>query len=253
MSKAKWPRPQWSDGGERAFLLWFVFGDFPAEFRIDAAKYRTRGMPDGVQVIRYVNRELAKWDGYPLAGALGAMLWEEDAALFERAKRARECIVIRGEIADPADLDPLRDVVGTIAGLCDLGAVAVIDPQTLDMADATGWRARFFDDDAFHPRDHVLILCSDDEHDAGRAWVHTRGMRKFARPDVSIVNVPPEAVDAAGELALRFVAFQCAGGIVEEGREVEVDGLPEGMRARHGGEAADPDFNNTHFELRWPG
>ena len=28
------------------------------------------------------------WDGYPLAGTLGRMLWEEDARLFEQAKRA---------------------------------------------------------------------------------------------------------------------------------------------------------------------
>jgi hypothetical protein len=33
-----WPRPRWRDSGAEALLLWFVFGDFDAEFRIDEAK-----------------------------------------------------------------------------------------------------------------------------------------------------------------------------------------------------------------------
>ena len=92
--------------------------------------------------MRYVNRELAKWDGYPLAGALGKLLWEEDARLFERAIRAGECVMLRGSIADPPDLDALRDLVGTISALVDLGGVAVIDPQTLSMFGDDAWRAR---------------------------------------------------------------------------------------------------------------
>ena len=39
MSEVNWPRPQWRDSGDQAFLLWFVFGDFEPEFKIDAQKY----------------------------------------------------------------------------------------------------------------------------------------------------------------------------------------------------------------------
>lgn len=252
MTTTNWPRPQWTDGGGQAFLLWFVFGDFDTDFRIDAQRYRTRGTPEGIEVVRYVNRELAKWDGYPLAGTLGGLLYEENSRLFERAKKAGECVMLRGAIADPKDLDGLRDLVGTITALVDLGGVAVIDPQTLSMFDAEEWHRRFFADDAFNVRDHVLILCSDDERNAGRLHVHTRGLRKFARPDVSICNVPPAVAGDAGELAERFVAFQAAGGLVEEDREVEIDGIPEGIRVHHAGADDDPEFNNRHLALRWP-
>ena len=251
MSKANWPRPQWQDSGEQAFLLWFVFGDFEADFAIDAQRYRTRGTPAGVDVVRYVNRELAKWDGYPLSGALGKLLWEEDARLFERAKRAGECVMLRGEIADPSDLDALRDLVGTVTALTDLGGIAVVDPQTLSMFGADAWRMRHARD-TFNARDHVLILCSEDTHNEGRLHVHTRGLRKFARPDVSIRNLSPNAASLAGELAERFVDFQCAGGIVAAGHEVELEGAPDGMRARVAGELDDPEFNNRHLALHWP-
>lgn len=252
MSEAKWPRPQWQDSGDEAFLLWFVFGDFDADFQVDAERYRTRGTPPGVEVVRYVNRELARWDGYPLAGTLGRLLWDEDAKLFERAKAAEQCVMLRGAVGDPADLDGLRDLVGAITALGDQGGVAVVDPQTLSMYDAAEWRRRFFARDAFQARDHVLILCSEDEDNAGRLWVHTRGLRKFARPDVSIRNVPPAAANVAGELAERFLDFQAAGGLVEDGHAVEIDGAPAGLRVRVAGDEHDPEFNNRRLDLRWP-
>jgi hypothetical protein len=232
--------------------LWFVFGDFEPGFIIDAPRYRTRGTPAGVEVVRYANRALERWDGYPLAGTLGRLLWDEDARLFERAKRSGECVMLRGALADPADLDALRDLLGTITALTDLGGVAVVDPQTLSMFGAADWRRRFFATDAFAARDHVLILCSEEDDATQRLHVHTRGLRKFARPDVSVRNVPPTAAALAGELAERFVDFQCAGGLVADGHAVELDGTPDGIVARLAGTLEDPAFNNRHIALHWP-
>jgi hypothetical protein len=252
VTAAHWPRPQWQDSGEQAFLLWFVFGDFEPVFTIDAPRYRTRGTPAGIEVVRYANRALERWDGYPLAGTLGRVLWDEDARLFERAKQAGECVMQRGTLAYPADLDALRDLLGTITALTDLGGVAVIDPQTLSMFNAADWHRRFFAADAFNARDHVLILCDEDDSATDRLHVHTRGLRKFARPDVSVRNVPPAAAALAGELAARFVEFECAGGLVADGHAVEFDGAPLGMTVRVAGANNDPAFNNRHLALRWP-
>lgn len=252
MSQSKWPRSQWKDSGEPAFLLWFVFGDFEADFQIDADRFRTRGTPAGVEVVRYRNRELAKWDGYPLAGTLGNVLYEENSTLFERAKGSADCIMLRGSVADREDLDELRDLVGTIGALVALGGVAVIDPQTLSMFSAQEWRQRFGGEDTFVVRDHVLILCSEDARNEGRLHVHTRGLRKFARPDVSIRNVPARGAEMAGQLADHFVAFQADGGLVEDGHVIEMEGAPSDMTVRHAGAPDDDEFNNRHLALRWP-
>jgi len=252
MSEPHWPRAQWRDGGDEAFLLWFVFGDFDADLRIDGDRYRTRGLPAGIDAVRYRNEALARWDGYPLAGTLGKVLWDEDARLFEQAKRAGECFMVRGTLRDPSDLDALRDLVGTIEALCDAGGIAVVDPQTLSMFSAADWHARFFAPDTFAARDHVLILCDGDDRNAGRLRVHTRGLRKFARPDIDIRNVPPAVAAHAGGLAQGFVEFQCDGGIVEDGHAVEVEGAPQGIVAHLSGAHDDADFNNRHLALRWP-
>jgi hypothetical protein len=114
------------------------------------------------------------------------------------------------------------------------------------------WRARFFASDEFVPRNHIVILASDDDHAPGRPWIHTRGMRKFARPDIGIWNVPPEYAAHAGQLAQGFADFQALGGIVEDGREIAIEGLPSNVRARHAGSLDDPGFNNVHLAIRWP-
>jgi hypothetical protein len=249
----QWPRAQWQDGGGQAFLLWFVFGDFEPGFTIDAPKYRTRGTPPGIEVVRYSNRALERWYGYPLAGTLGRVLWDEDARLFERAKKAGECMMLRGAIADPPDLDALRDLIGTITALTDLGGIAVVDPQILSMYAADAWHRLHFARDAFVARDHVLILCDEDVDAGDRLHVHTRGLRKFARPDVSVRNVPAAAAALAGELAERFVEFLCAGGLVADGHVVEFEGAPQGLRVHVAGSSDDPAFSNRHLAMRWPG
>ncbi|HEY6984952.1 MAG TPA: hypothetical protein VH375_02635, partial [Rhodanobacteraceae bacterium] len=184
MTPPHWPRPHWRDSGAQAFLLWFVFGDFAADFRIDAEHYRTRGTPAGVDVTRHAHESLRAWDGYPLGGTMGKLFGDENKLLFAQARAARDCLILRGEIADPADLDGLRDLVGTITALVDLGGIAVVDPQMLSLFGPAEWRARFFASDEFVPRNHIVILASDDDHAPGRQWIHTRGMRKFARPDI---------------------------------------------------------------------
>lgn len=252
MDAPHWPRQRWQDSGDDAFLLWFVFGDFDADLRIDAERYRTRGLPAGIEVVRYKNDALAKWDGYPLAGTLGNLFWDENARLLEQARRAGECYLLRGTLHDPADHDALRDLVGTIQALCDAGGIAVVDPQTLSMYSAEEWRRRFFAPDSFAARDHVLILCDADADNASRMRVHTRGLRKFARPDIDIRNVPPALAAHAGELTQGFVEFQCDGGIVADGHAVQVEGAPQGIVARLSGAFDDGDFNNRHLALRWP-
>ena len=128
----------------------------------------------------------------------------------------------------------------------------MLSPPVLSMFDPVEWRARFFASDEFVARNHVAILASDDDAAFGRKWIHTRGLRKFARPDIGISNVPPEYAGHAGQLADRFVEFQAQGGIVEDGREIVIEGLPASMRVKHAGSLDDPKFNNTHLAIRWP-
>lgn len=248
---ARWPRPHWqARHGADALLLYFVFGDFPRKLNIPLSNYHSAGLPDGVQLYRHSHEELRKWDGYPLAGALGDILHDDNPAGVARAGLAADVLSVRGSVSDPASLDYLRDTTGVLAGLLDLGGSTVVDPQMLSLFGADDWRHRYLIKDGAPPRSHVLILVNPDEN--GGQWVHTRGMHKFARPDLSVRQVPDAQVERAGALCQKLVDMQALGAWIDEGQTLDVDGIPGNLIARHDGDINDPRFNNSHIELVWP-
>lgn len=250
MTEPDWSRPQWSRDEAKAMLLYFVFGQFAGELRLDLSANGSAGLPPGIEMHRVPKALLAHWEGHPLRGALGGTLRDGNPDAFEAARTASECLMLRGELSDPDSLGYLRDTLGVVSALLDAGGVAVVDPQILEIFTADDWRARYAGTECSTPRNHVLILCQDD--DADLAWVKTRGMRKFARPDVSIRRVPQGEVQHAGSVAARLVDLQARGMRFGEGSTVGVEGLPGGLKVTRGGSLHDPGFNNTHLELTWP-
>jgi len=252
-ASAVWPRPYWTPGDEHAVLLFFVFGEFAETLHIPAARHGSKGLPDGIELFRYPREVLEQWQGYPLHGALGEVLHQDHPQAYAAACKAPEVLSVRGRIEDMDSLDYLNDTLGVIAALMEIGGVAVADPQILSLFDGDSWNGRFMIEGGAPPRRHVLILCNDDgESDDGTAWVRTRGMRKFGRPDVSIRGVPRVDSDKAGELCLRLVEMQVLGARFVQGQELEIEGLPGAMQAQLGGSLEDPQFNNTHVRFDWP-
>ena len=161
--------------------------------------------------------------------------------------------MLRGDVADPADLDSLRDLVGTITALVDLGGVAVVDPQMLSLFDPAEWRARFFESDEFLPRNHIAILASEDDAAFRPQAGSTRAACASSRgPTSASATCHPNTPATPASSQHRFADFQALGGIVEEGREIVIDGLPASMRAHHAGALNDSGFNNVHLAIRWP-
>ncbi len=245
---APWTRPYFWRSDARAMLLYFVFGEFPEELKLDIGRHGSAGLPAGITMHRFDKSTLAHWEGHPLRGALGKLLRDDDPETFEAARAANECIMLRGEIDDPESLDYLRDTLGMIGALLDAGGKVVVDPQMLALFSARGWRERYADGGA-SPREHVLILCHDEQ---GGAWVRTHGLRKFARPDISIRRVPQTEVERAGALAMRLVELQAQGMRFVDGTALEAEGVPPGLIAHLGGSLENPQFNNVHVEFVWP-
>jgi hypothetical protein len=160
-------------------------------------------------------------------------------------------MVVRGTLKDSKETGYLRDTLGVLAGLLDIGGVAILDPQTLSLLSAADWRRKYLVAEGAPIRNHLLILC-DSEPEPGHSWIHTRGMRKFGRPDVSIHQVPDAAIDRAGLLCETLVQMQALGAHFVDGQRLAIEGLPEGVQVKLGGGLADPDFNNTFVELYWP-
>lgn len=229
-------------------VFFVVYSSLIPDFNLSSSDYRTAGIPSGVQV-RSPN--LAQSEAFPfIDGVYGNVLKSKNAALFAQIEQAPECIIIQGVVTDPSDLNFLRDCVGVVTYLMDHGGIAVLDVQSMGLYGAADWRRIFFEPQIPNLRAHVSILFSGEE--TGGRWYHTRGMRKFGRPDLSLRNVPEEYETAVIDLCNRFTGLQAEGGQIPEGQEIRMSSLPEGLICHHKGSMDDFDFNNTHVEIKFP-
>jgi hypothetical protein len=252
VSAADWARPHHTPGGRQAFLLYWVHGQFAPDVEIDARRFRTRGLPAGISGQVFQHDSLRGSDADPLSGALGALLRTKAPETAAAAAAAPHAMLVRGALDDPTDLHYLRDTIGFIACLCGNGAISVLDVQALALRSAAQWTSEVFEPDAPKAVNEVVMLRSADERHPGRAWLHTRGLRKFARPDLSIRNVPGDSAFNAQLVLERAADYLIAGGQLDDGREVRMSVAPPGLVPHTVGDDDDPDFNNRHTEMVWP-
>jgi hypothetical protein len=248
---ADWPRKLYQAPAGRPFLFYVVFGVVSEALELSPPKYRSAGVFPGLDLSRYTRLK------YPdvLAGFCEGYLWNElkrrQAALAQSIASSPECLILRGELDDQPNLNYLRDTVGLPTCLLDHGGIVVYDPLMFHWWEPETWRERVFRPNAPVPRHHVVVLTSE-EPDPALTWFHTRGMRKFGRPDLSAHGVPSNYRDAFIDLFERFIELQGSGGSVPEGQEIRMRTLPEGLTCRHAGHLDDPDFNNVHIEITPP-
>jgi hypothetical protein len=187
------------------------------------------------------------------SGPVWEMYHRKDPSLVRVAEQATQTITLRAEVYDPPDLDYFRDTIGVVTYLLDCGGVAVSDMQQLKLWSVDEWRQTVFAPNKPVPRQHVVILTSPEENDPELLWFHTRGLRQYGRPDLSVRRVGTAYREAITHLLDRLIELHAYGGVIEEEQEVRMHDLPPGGVCQHAGELDDPDFNNIHVEIVWPG
>jgi hypothetical protein len=234
-----WERPHWTAGGGDAFLFYVIYGV------VDAPEPVT--LPAEVDGRAFTRSEHASY----LQGFEEGPMWEQfaqsDPATAARVRASDGCIAFAGPVADPSSLAYLRITLEAVELLLDRGGIAVYDAFIFQWFDPAQWRAAFRADDEPHPRRHVVTFHSPQEN--GLTWVHTRGLRKFGRPELSVHDVQAEQLDAVFDLCARLIELQAFGRVIAEQQTFAYPELGRFI-AEHGGDLEDPDFNNVHIELR---
>lgn len=231
-------------------MFYLVYGAQVETISISSGKYRYDGIPDGIKMMAYGP------DMHPevVDSFRTGYLWNElritDPSLASTVAAQTRCMILRGTTADKPTLNYFRNTIGLLTYLLDNGGVSIFDPQSFKWWSRSEWMSKVFDPGAPQPREHVVILVSDE--DDGTQWYHTRGLRKFGRPDLSLRSVPLLYRDAVADLFDRFIQYQVFGGVIDEGQEIRMRSLPAGMYCTPGGNEDDPDFNNFHVEIKWP-
>ena len=248
---AKWDRPHFEPGGGEPYLFYVVYGDVDTDAPLSRSAYRSEGIPEGIDLSRYTRAEHPDVFAGFESGPLGQQLRSSGIDIAAAVEQASACLILRGTLPDSPDLDYLRNSIGLLTWCLDNGGCIIFDAQALTWWRADKWRETIFEPGKPDTGRHVTILCSEDDR-RDTKWFHTRGMRKFGRPDISVRHVPPAHESGIIDLCNRLIELQGLGAIVAEGREIDMATLPPGGTARHGGDLDDPDFNNFHIEIAWP-
>ncbi len=225
-------------------LHWFlVYGDFSPPFELQVDR-RTCPRPAGL-----AGHMLEASQGTPAAFRKGpvfdAVLRNHPQGIDADVLAATRAVEVRRNCADRADLLDLRSTIALVNAAI-AGGVAVFDPLSIKWWSRAEWTELFAKRHDLLAGELVSIFVSGD-------WVHTRGMRQFGRPDISVRGVPESKPrsQAAIDLTQRFIDFQVRGGLIDPQRRLDVEGLPALGLELHGGDEAydDPDFNNEWIEV----
>jgi hypothetical protein len=244
-----WPRPHFEAGGGDAHLFYKLHGDFSKPPTISRSKYRTAGIPEGIEALQLDRDRDAVGFRFGFEEPFVERMAAEHPSVLAAAAATPGAMVLRGTIRDPENLDYFRDIVGVITAFLDGGATAVFDPYRLDWWTPEEWHQNVFELEAPAPLVHVAILLSEDS-EPDRYWMHTRGMIKFGRPDLSMRGLTEDLLPGAEEVFQRFIAGQASGARIPEGKPIASDLVSGDWACHHGGSMDDPDFNNVHVEIR---
>ena len=246
---------------DAAFVFFVAFGADPDEIDVSTERHRVEDVPEELE-IALTGRDTVL--GF-FAPPIGDLLREDSPDLVELASSVGTCIIISGGFEDPLDLEYLRNSIGVATAMVDAGAVAIYNLQNFTLFSANEWRREIFKPDRPPTEAFVRVLWSDesDEHETNdeaehlgerpaTVWVHTRGLRTFGRPDLSVRGVPVKDRERAGKFC-SLVADQLVRGLdIADGAQMDIGVGLGAVTFSRGGDINDPDFNNVHLEVHWP-
>ncbi len=244
-----WDRDYYEESEQKPFIFFTVYGSFPENISISSKLYRCQGVSKGITLQKYSKHKHSDFMNSFFEGYLWDELQEKSPVLTDKIKTSPELIVLSGEPEIIENLNYLRDCVGVITYLLDNGGVCVYDPQMIRWWTVDEWKSKIFEHGKPMPWNHVVILLSEENK---KLWIHTRGMRKFGRPDLSMHDVVQDEQKSCIEMIERFIALQAYGAVVKEGQEIRMDNIPAGTKCFPQGSLDDYDFNNYHIEIKKP-
>lgn len=217
-----------------------VYGAF-RPIRLESARFRTDGLPDGLELIK-VLKGSRNFPDFAFRDTWEEVAGHDFPGLLDQVRKAPEAYILQGTVQDPSTLDYLRDLVGLVTCLFDRGGIGIVDVLAYKWWDRTA-----FEHQLFHPRrpmpfQHISILQSLQPD--GRVWLHTRGMRLFGRPDISIRDVGLQHFEQQVECINALIARFAEGEVLRDRTR-----LPDGRRLVLQGSLRDPAFHNHYFEV----
>ena len=224
-SVAAWPRPYFTASEQQTKIFFVCFGKAPlAELELSLSRF---GLPSADLAGRVQLREhrrtaeRAWFEGWWSAsfGAIAERDLEQDLSLLTTSD---VCYTLGLELADQADFAPLQSVWGLARWLCARGATVVLDVHAFRFRTRADVDALSFAESDVQ-RDVKLVLETEPTQD-GLHLLHTRGLCKFARPEL-LCFIRPDDAGSMGRIMNQLARTMMEGASAAQLRLRVADGV----------------------------
>lgn len=179
-------------------------------------------------------------------GALIQLLKTQDEQQYEQVMKADACLVLRGNVKEDQNLQYLVKAMDLLTGFMQEG-IEVLDLLSMQWYDTGQWNTLIAKD--FYVHDHIQILVSQEQNGI---WLHTRGMMKFGRPDISIVQIPKERTHEMKRLMDQIIYYEAYGAMVLQPSKFQTNMGIYTIHPVFYHDFDNYDFNNAFIEMKYP-
>jgi hypothetical protein len=197
MAEAKavaWPRPYFKPTEQTTKLFFVCFGRAPlAEVELDVQRFALpdRELAKRVDLREHWRAKGREWFEAWWHGSFGAIAQQDLGADLALLTTSDVCYSLGLELPDRADLMPAQTLWALSRWFCARGASVVLDVHAFRFRTRAELEGMAFDE-ADVTRDVKMVLESEPTRD-GLHLLHTRGLCKFARPELMCLIRPDDA------------------------------------------------------------
>jgi len=242
-------RVYYEDLNTHPFLFYVVFGVNMDDFSVSGERHHVDEIPEDVDLRILTKESNGEYMEGLIGQQIGNLLSKDKPELYEQVKETTTWAIFSGEVVKDVNLNYMKNTIGIIQALLETGAIGVLDLQTFSLYSSEEWKDKFFTP-TFNPGSHVTILFSD--MDDGSLWLHTRGLRKFGRPDVSIEDVSENDTKNATDIINQMIYYSSKGTFFKKSTKLHT---PEGksfiINPSFVEDYDNSDFNNAYYKLSW--
>lgn len=199
MPNLPWTRPYFERSGRKARDFRVIWLEAPiGEPRFHPLRH---GFPSGSLVdLKLTAIDDADWLRRWTEGPWGYQLEQVAGIDALKLRDCRHGIVVQSELEDPSDLSHVQIGAAVCKAFADQGALAALDVIG-DRWWSTPALLRLRPDRPFEIEEHITTTAESNERSPGSGHLcHTRGLRKFARPEVFLRGLRPSDFRGAGKL-----------------------------------------------------
>ncbi len=222
---ACWPRPYFQRGEQPTKIFFVCFAKEPlAELELDRRRF---GVPD-VELLRAMDirehhrAETREWFEGWWSKSFGVIAERDLGEASTELTASDRCVTLRLEPPDRADLAPIQTAWGVARWLCARGASVVLDVHAFRFR--TRKAVEELDYSGSDVERDVKIVLENQPTRAGLHLLHTRGLCKFARPEL-VCFIRPDDAGVMGRSLNQIARTLMEGALAEQIRLRAADGI----------------------------